>query len=63
MIGEARSAGAAAVVTSNDFEELSTIADRVLVLIRGRLVAELRQPDINAPRLAELAFSTPSPAA
>jgi ribose transport system ATP-binding protein len=63
LLANAVAAGAAAVVTSNDFEELSTIADRVLVLIRGRLVAELRQPDINAPRLAELAFSTPSPAA
>jgi ribose transport system ATP-binding protein len=63
LVADAVAGGAAAVVTSNDFEELSTIADRVLVLIRGRLVSELRQPDISAPRLAELAYSTPSPAA
>jgi ribose transport system ATP-binding protein len=63
LVGDAVRAGSAAVVASDDFDELSTIADRVLVLVRGRVVAELRRPDIAPARIAELAFGAQSPAA
>lgn len=46
--------GAAAVVVSSDFDELANLADRVLVLVRGRVRAELQAP-IDAHRLTELA--------
>ena len=62
LVTEAVRTGAAAIVASDDFEELSTIADRVLVLHRGRVVTELRQPDIDPARLADAAFRAPAPA-
>jgi ribose transport system ATP-binding protein len=58
LIGEAVRAGAAAIVASDDFDELSSIADRVLVLVQGRVASELRQPGIDPTRLAQAAFST-----
>jgi ribose transport system ATP-binding protein len=59
LITDAVQAGASAIVASDDFEELATLADRVLVLQRGRVVHELRQPDIDATRLADAAFRAP----
>jgi len=43
---------------TSDFEELSHVSDRVIVLNAGRVRAELRRPDITPARLTELAFST-----
>jgi ribose transport system ATP-binding protein len=60
VIADAVRAGAAAIVASEDFEELSTIADRVLVLQHGRVVSELRQPDVDPARLARAAFGAPA---
>jgi ribose transport system ATP-binding protein len=59
LITDAVRAGACAIVASDDFEELATLADRVLVLQRGRVVRELSQPDIDAARLADAAFRAP----
>jgi ribose transport system ATP-binding protein len=60
VIADAVRAGAAAVLASEDFEELSTVADRVLVLGHGRVVSELRQPDVDPARLARAAFGAPA---
>jgi ribose transport system ATP-binding protein len=62
LLADAVRAGAAAIVVSDDFDELSTIAHRVLVLVQGRVASELRQPGIDPTRLAHAAFSTPAPA-
>jgi ribose transport system ATP-binding protein len=50
--------GTAAIVASDDFEELSNLADRVLVMVRGRVIGQLQQPDVSPTRIAELAFGT-----
>ena len=49
---------ARSLLVSSDFEELATVADRVIVLANGRVSAELNAPDIEPARLTELAFST-----
>ncbi|MFT3855318.1 MAG: sugar ABC transporter ATP-binding protein [Ilumatobacteraceae bacterium] len=46
--------GRAAVVTSSEPEELNQLADRVLVLSRGRIVAELAAAEVSERRLLEL---------
>jgi ribose transport system ATP-binding protein len=51
----AAEAGTAAIVVSSDFGELERLCHRVAVMRRGRLVAELRAPDIDEHRLTELA--------
>ena len=53
--------GAAVLVSSTDVDELVTISDRVVVLLRGRVVATLEGQDINVHELtrAALGISTP----
>lgn len=46
--------GTAIVIASDDFEEISLVADRVLVMDRGRIVAELAGEDAAPQRLREL---------
>jgi ribose transport system ATP-binding protein len=46
------SEGLAVVLASSDAAELSALCDRLIVLDRGRLKAELRRPDISEDRLA-----------
>lgn len=43
-----------AIVASSDPEEVLEVADRVLVMAEGRIVAELRAGDVSVDRLAEL---------
>jgi ribose transport system ATP-binding protein len=50
--------GCSILLVTSDFEELSHVADRVIVLNGGRITSELRPPDIDSTRLTELAFST-----
>ena len=58
LVARATRSGCAALVVSDDFVELATVCDRVLVMIGGRVVAELARPGITPARLAELAFGT-----
>lgn len=58
LVGHAVREGCSVLLVSSDFEELATIADRVIVLANGRISAELNAPDIEPARLTELAFST-----
>jgi ribose transport system ATP-binding protein len=53
--------GAAVLVSSTDVDELVTISDRVVVLLRGRVVATLEGQAINVHELtrASLGISTP----
>ncbi len=63
MLADAAASGAAVIVASDDFDELSALADRVAVMVRGTIVAELRQPDVDPTRIAQLAYGTlPGPA-
>jgi ribose transport system ATP-binding protein len=54
MIRDAVDAGAAAIVVSSDHEELEQLADRVLVLADGRVVAELGAGHVDATRISHL---------
>jgi ribose transport system ATP-binding protein len=58
LVGQAVREGCSVLLVSSDFEELATVADRVIVLANGRISAELNSPDIEPARLTELAFST-----
>jgi ABC-type sugar transport system ATPase subunit len=58
LVSRAVADGCAVLLVTSDFEELSRVADRVVVLAHGRITATLRSPDIEPTRLTELAFST-----
>ena len=58
LVRRAVADGCSVLVVTSDFEELSHVSDRVIVLNRGRIVAELNPPDINPIRLTELAFTS-----
>jgi ribose transport system ATP-binding protein len=56
LVHRAVADGAAALVASSDFEELARVCDRVIVLRKGRAVAELRDgDDLSADRIARCA--------
>ena len=57
MIHDAADAGTTVVVVSSDFEELSHLCSRVLVLSNGRVVAEATGDELDPARLTELSFS------
>lgn len=58
LVRQAVTEGCSVLLVSSDFEELSRVCDRVLVLAGGRITSELRTPDVDPTRLTELAFST-----
>ena len=53
-IMEARAAGMAVVVSSGDLEELFYLCDRLIVLYRGRIRAEVDPKDISVNALGSL---------
>jgi ribose transport system ATP-binding protein len=58
LISDAVRKGCSVLLVTSDFEELSRVADRAIVLSGGRVTAELRGAEIEPVRLTELAFST-----
>jgi ribose transport system ATP-binding protein len=56
-IRQAVDAGASVLVASSDFEELAGLCDRVVVMARGRCVAEARGADLDSTRLQELSYA------
>ena len=57
MIRAAAGDGTSALVVSSDFEELAHVADRVLILRHGRIVAQVRAPGLTAHRLTDLLYA------
>ena len=57
MIHDAADAGTAVVLVSSDFDELSHLCSRVVVLRNGRVVAEASGGELDPARLTELSFS------
>jgi ribose transport system ATP-binding protein len=49
--------GAAALIVASDFEELSHVVDRAIVLREGRIVAEIGPEELNPHRLTELSYA------
>jgi ribose transport system ATP-binding protein len=56
LMRQATEEGCGALVVSSDFEELEAICDRVLVLSRGRIVAELAGGDLTAAAVTDHSF-------
>ena len=56
IVRAAADRGAAVVVVASDLEELSLVADRVVVLRHGRLTTEVVGDDIHAFHLTELIY-------
>jgi ribose transport system ATP-binding protein len=48
--------GTSVLMVASDFEELARVCDRVLVLRRGRIVAEVRPPGLSPDHLTHLAY-------
>lgn len=53
----------AAIVASSDPEEILEVADRILVLVDGAIVGEVRPDETDAEHLADLMMSSREPAA
>jgi ribose transport system ATP-binding protein len=49
--------GASVLLVVSDFEELAKVSDRVLVLREGRIVGEVRPPNLNPKLLTDLAYA------
>jgi ABC-type sugar transport system ATPase subunit len=49
--------GLSLVVVSSEFEDLVDVADRVLVLARGRLIGELTGYEASVERILRLVFA------
>lgn len=58
LIRQAVDEGCSVLLVTSDFEELAGLSDRVVVLVNGRISAELAAPDLDPAHLTELAFST-----
>lgn len=58
LIDDAASAGAAVLVVSTDHAELTRLCDRVVVLAAGRIVDELRRPNIDPDELTASTLKT-----
>jgi ABC-type sugar transport system ATPase subunit len=56
LVRAAAAAGTATLVASSDHDELEQLCDRVLVMHEGRVVAELRPPDLTAARISMAAL-------
>jgi ribose transport system ATP-binding protein len=61
VIRGATALGMATVLVSSDFEELAHVADRVLVLRDGRIIAEVQHQHLSAHRLTDLLYSADRP--
>lgn len=55
LLRGASNQGTSMLVVSSDFSELSSLCDRVLVMAKGKVVAELVRPNLDTHRLTELA--------
>jgi ribose transport system ATP-binding protein len=59
LVRKAVAAGASALVVASDFEELAHVSDRVLTFRDGRIIGELRTPNITADRLTQMLYRPP----
>jgi ribose transport system ATP-binding protein len=57
LVRAAAGGGTSTLVVSSDLEELAHVADRVLVLRDGRILAEVRAPELTAHRLTDLLYA------
>lgn len=62
LLGELRHSGISVLFYSSDEDELVALCDRVLVMLEGRIVAELSGPNLNRGNLVRSSLGEPSPA-
>lgn len=62
LIRKAADDGAIVIVVSSDFDELSHLCSRVVVMNSGSIVAEATGDELEPARLTELSFTTGCPA-
>jgi ribose transport system ATP-binding protein len=55
LLREAAQGKTAILVVSSDFEELASLCDRVVAMVRGRIVGEVRPPKLDSRELTALA--------
>ena len=55
QLREAAKEGIAMLVSSSEYDELLELCDRILVLFRGRIVADLQPEEATEARVAALA--------
>ena len=56
LLRQAAEKGTSAIVVSSDFGELARLCDRVAVLRRGRVTAQLSAPNVDEHQLTRLAY-------
>ena len=52
--------GAAVLCASSDYEELTALCDRLLIVARGRIVHELARAELSKERIAEHVLTSSS---
>jgi ribose transport system ATP-binding protein len=62
LLRDAARRGSSMIVVSSDFDELAHLCDRVLVMVQGRVVADVSPPSLDVHRLTELAHFVPEAA-
>ncbi|WP_432937383.1 sugar ABC transporter ATP-binding protein [Kribbella sp. CA-253562] len=62
LIRAAAADGAAVVLLSTDFDEITALSDRALVMNAGRLTTELTGDDLTTDRLAQHSYARTEPA-
>lgn len=55
LVHDAVAGGAAALIASSDFEELARVCDRVVILRKGAVIAELQDGELDPDFLARMA--------
>jgi ribose transport system ATP-binding protein len=55
LIGRLAADGAAVVIVSSEIEEVLAVADRILIMHRGRVAGELARADASEARIVALA--------
>lgn len=58
LVRAAVAEGCSVILVTSDFEEISHVSDRVVVLNAGRVVADLPASEVNPARLTELAYTS-----
>lgn len=63
LIRDAVARGCSVLLVTSDFEELSRVCDRAVVLANGRITGEFRSPDMTPAQLTEAVFAIQETAA
>ncbi len=58
FVRQAVNEGTSVIVVTSDFEELARVSDRVIAIADGRVVGELRPPNITAHACTQLLYQT-----